>query len=160
MPLDKILSDTGIKRKALIAAPTQCRFCGRQFIDKWFKGDRIHKVRCDKCGLINAEVDMDDWMKAYYQGLRHSIGTYGDLGFHIEGVHFRKVIKEAFDFKTDAEVEAKLHEYEYGVKMKQTQKMIEEERKRRLAERRKNTITIKHKGEESYQLGKKKKEDT
>lgn len=148
MSLNWILSETGVKRKALIAAPTDCRFCKRRFIDKWFKGEKIHKVRCTHCGLINAEVDVDDWMKLYWQGLRHSIGTYGDLKFHIEGINFKKAVKEAYAFKTDEEVTQKLHEFEFGIKMKQKQKELEKARRR--------NITIKRKGEESYQLGKKK----
>lgn len=148
MPLDRILSETGIKRKAIIAAPTICRFCNTRFLDKWYKGESTHKVRCERCGLINAEVSTDDWMKQYWQGLRHSIGTYGDLGFHIEGIGFKKAIKRAYDFKTDEEVDAKLREFEFGIKMKQKQKEIQKERERR--------IVIKKKGEESYQLGKKK----
>jgi len=148
MSLDWILSETGVKRKALIAAPTDCRFCKRRFLDTWYKGERTHKVRCSHCGLINAEVDVDDWMKLYWQGLRHSIGTYGNLKFHIEGINFKKAIKEAYGFTTNKEVSAKLREYEYGVKQKIQQKKLEKARKRR--------ITIKRKGEESYQMGKKK----
>lgn len=142
MPLDKILSDTLIKRKAIIAAPTICRFCNTKFLDKWYKGDRIHKVICERCGLVNAEVDMDDWLKMYYQGIRHSIGTYGDLGFHVEGIGFKKVIKAAYDFKTDAEVDQKLAEFEFGVKLKQ-----------RIAKKKEPKITIKKKGEPEYQMG-------
>jgi hypothetical protein len=100
---------------------------------------------------------MNDWMKSYWQGLRHSIGTYGELGFHVEGISFRKAIKQAYDFKTDAEVEAKLHEFEFGVKQIQKAKLLEAERRKRMEERHRSKIIIKRKGEESYQLGKKKK---
>lgn len=151
MPLDRILSDTGIKRKAIAVVKTKCRFCDRIFMDKYFKGERIHKVRCDYCGLINAEVDIDDYMKTLYQGFRYDMGTYGSLGYLPKGTHFKKMVKEAFGFKTDEEVEMKLKEYETGVKMMNRQRRIEEERKKR-----RTKITIKHKGEESYQLGKKK----
>ena len=148
MPLDDILWKTGIKRKAIIAAPTICRFCNRNFLDKWYKGELVHKVRCPHCNLINAKVDIDDWMKSYWQGLRHSIGTYGELGFHIEGSKFKKAVRDAYGFQTDEEVEAKLREFEYGIKMKQKAKTIQKERERR--------ITIKRKGEEPYHLRKKK----
>jgi hypothetical protein len=145
----------GIKRKAIIAAPTICRFCRRHFLDKWYKGERIHKVRCEHCHLVNAEVDIDDWMRSYYQGLRHSIGTLGTLGFHIEGNKFKEAVRKAYDFKTEEELQQKLKEFEWGMKEKARHKKIEEERKKR----RETKITVKRKGEEQYQLGKKSKKN-
>lgn len=146
MPLDRILSETGIKRKAIWVAPTRCRFCSRTFLDKIFKGERLHKIRCEHCGLVNAEMDIDDILKTEYQGLRYDMGTYGGLGNFPKGAHFKRLVKEAFGFTTDEQVEEKLREFEYGVKLKRKQKAYEEKQSK---------ITIKRKGEESYQLGKK-----
>lgn len=141
-PLDNILSEFGIKRKAISVVRTECRFCRRVFLDKWFKGELKHKVRCEHCGLINAEVDIDEYMKVVYQGFRHDMGTYGQLGNLPRGLKFRKMVKAAYDFQTDEEVEQKIKEYAFGVKIEQKRKEFVEKMKR------KPTIRIKHKGEE------------
>ena len=73
-------------------------------------------------------VDVDDYMKVLYQGLRHDIGTYGDLGNLPRGLGFKKLIKEAYDFKTEEEVEKKMNEYAYGFR----QKKIAEERMKKI----------------------------
>ena len=125
-----------IKRKAIIAAPTMCRYCRRKFLDKWYKDEGKHKVICEHCGKINAEVDVDDWMKLYWQGIRHSIGTYGAVGFHVESGKFKKAVKEAYGFETDEEVKEKLRQFEYGVEMK----------------KRHTKVTLKRKGEEEKTL--------
>ena len=147
MPLDKILTDFGVKRKAICITPTRCRFCKREFLDKWYKGEQVHKVRCEHCGLINAKINIDDYMKVQYQGLRYDIGTAGGLGSIPRDVHFKKLVKEAYGFSTDEEVEAKLKEYEYALKYKKLQEQQVRESK----------ITIKHKGEEERVITTKRK---
>lgn len=145
MPLDDILFKTPVKRKAISVVNTKCRFCGNLFKDKYYKGERKHKVRCTRCNLVNAEVDIDDYMKVLYQGLRYDMGTYGDLGgFSVSMSSFKKLVKRAFDLKTDAEVQLKLDKWAYGFKFKQKMEM---ERKKREPK-----ITIKHKGEPERKL--------
>ena len=149
MPLDDIIFQSPLKRKALKATPTICRFCQTKFIDKYYEGETRHKVRCPRCNRINAELDASEYaQKIWEQGFRHDIGTFGSLG----GIHrtkgkFRDMIKDAFKLETEEQVDKKLKEFEYNVRMEQYRLQLEEERKKRLA-----TIRIKHKGEEERTL--------
>lgn len=132
MPLDDIIFSTPIKRKAISVVNTKCRFCGTLFQDKYYKGEGKHKVRCTRCNLINAEVDIDDYMKVLYQGLRYDMGTYGDLGgFSISMSSFKKMVKKAFDLKTDLEVQQKLDQWAYGFKLKKKQKALQKEQQKK-----------------------------
>lgn len=127
MPLDDIIFSSPIKRKAISVVNTKCRFCGALFQDKYYKGEGKHKVRCTRCHLVNAEVEIDDYLKVLYQGLRYDMGTYGDLGgFSVSMGSFKKLIKKAFDLKTDEEVQLKLDRWAYGFRLKK-----EMEKKRR-----------------------------
>lgn len=146
MPLDDIIYSSPIKRKSIKATPTICRFCNRKFLDKYYKGEKVHKVRCPHCSMINAEIDVEDYVqKIWEQAFRHDIGTYGALG----GIHrtgkFRDMIRDAFNLQTEEEVDLKLKQFEYNVKMEQYKIKIEKERRERM-------IKIKRKGEKERTL--------
>ena len=145
MPLDNIIYQSPFaKRKALKATPTICRFCKTKFIDKYYKGEIRHKVRCTRCNRVNAELDADEYaQKIWEQGFRHDIGTYGKLGIHKTKGKFRDMIKDAFKLETEEQVDQKLKEFEYNVRMEQYRIELEKERKKKMAK-----IRIKRKGEE------------
>ena len=148
LPLDDIIFQMPLKRKALKATPTICRFCNRKFIDKYYEKEIYHKVRCTHCNRVNAELDVDTYVKNITeQAIRHDLGVYGTLGIHQTG-KFRDMVKDAYHLNTEKEVDQKLKEFEYGVRMSIYRKKLEEEAKRT------SKITIKRKGEEEYQLGK------
>lgn len=152
MPLDDIVFQMPLKRKALKATPTICRFCKRAFVDKYYEKEIYHKVRCTHCNRVNAEIDVDTYVKNITeQAIRHDLGVYGGLGIHQTG-KFRDMVKDAYKFTTKEEVDQKLKEFEYNVKMSIYRKKLEEEAKKK----RETKITIKRKGEEEYQMGKKK----
>ena len=156
MPLDDIIFQSPLKRKALKATPTICRFCETKFIDKYYKGETKHTVRCTRCNRVNAELDASEYtQKIWEQGFRHDIGTYGSLG----GIHrtkgkFRDMIKDAFKLQTEEEVDKKLKEFEYNVRMEQYRIQLEEERKKRMIQMKKDKAKIRvvHKGEKEYEL--------
>ena len=147
MPLDDIIFQSPIKRKAIKATPTICRFCNTKFIDKYYKGELTHKVRCPRCNRINAELSIEDYDTLQEQAFRHDVGTHFVLGgMHRTGT-FRKMVKEAFALETDEEIEQKLKEIEYNVRMEEYKKKLEEEKMKKLAK-----IRIKRKGEEEKTL--------
>lgn len=130
MPIDDIVFNSPIKRKAISVMNTQCRFCHHTWADKWYKGESVHKVICPKCKQLNAAVDIDDWHEIMLKGIRHDIGTAGGMGgFSVGLSKLKKYVMKAYNC-TEEEAEQKLKELAYSIRIKEKQKKVEEERKK------------------------------
>lgn len=105
----------GVKRKALLAVPTICRYCGRPFLDKVYNVGR-HKVICPNCHKINATTDFPTMEKIRQMALDYDLGTAGQLGGFSRGTDIR-------DIKQHSEMEKKLELAEYLRQLRESTKI-------------------------------------
>lgn len=95
------MSPGGIKRKALLAVPTICRYCGHPFLDKVYEVGR-HKVICPHCHKTNATTNFPTMEKIKKMAKTYDTGTAGGLGGYPTGTDIRDVkdfTKEQYKLK-------------------------------------------------------------
>lgn len=119
----------GVKRKALLAVPTICRYCGRPFLDKVYDVGR-HKVICPNCHKVNAETDFPTMEKIRQMALDYDLGTAGQLGGFSRGTDIR-------DIKEHAEAEKKAELADYLTQIREsTKRYIKKPKKEKDGNRR------------------------
>ena len=96
MPLNPIIYKSPIKRKALAAIRTICRYCNKMFLDKYY-GELEHKVLCPHCGMVNAKVQFNDLEEILVMGVTHDIGILcGDGGAHLDLREIKKIFQKMY----------------------------------------------------------------
>ena len=104
MSLHDIIHHTGVKRKALAVMQTRCRYCLKDFPDKYYY-ETTHRVICPWCGKLNAVVDFDNILQVMVMGLRYDMGTMGRYGFYLDSKKkIMKILRKSYGDGADAKM--------------------------------------------------------